>query len=80
MKRSDFEEAPVPDDEGELFHVAAYEFKQGILEIGLLNTKLVDTGLKKSEALRKAFLKHADNEDLFKHHGSYKACIVVHEK
>jgi hypothetical protein len=49
----------------DLFHVVSYELKNGILEIRTLNTDLVDSNLKTTEALVQAFLNHKDNKDLF---------------
>lgn len=49
----------------DLFHVVSYELKKGILEIRMLNTDLVGSNLKTSEALAQAFLNHKDNKDLF---------------
>ena len=48
-----------------LFHVVSYELKKGILEIRTLNTNLVGSNLKTTEALVQAFLSHKDNKDLF---------------
>ena len=49
----------------DLFHVVSYELKNGILEIRTLNTDLVGSNLKTSEALAQAFLNLKDNKDLF---------------
>ena len=73
------EEAPVPDDEDELFHVAAYDLKQGILEVSLLNSKLVNAQLEDAVALRKSFMEHLDDATLFKPHQRYRRCAGEHE-
>jgi hypothetical protein len=59
------EDGPLDNNEKDLFHVASYEFKQGLLEVKLLNTDLVDDDLKDAGALRKAFLENIDNKELF---------------
>jgi hypothetical protein len=49
----------------DLFYVVSYELKKGILEIRALNTDLVGSNLKTTEALVKTFLNHKNNKDLF---------------
>jgi len=56
----------------DLFHVVSYELKKGILEIRTLNTDLVSSNLKTSEALVQAFLNHKDNKDLFTNSARFK--------
>ena len=51
--------------EKELFHVVSFRLLDRKLEIKMLNTELVDDDLKDSDKLKKAFLKHKDNKDLF---------------
>ncbi len=48
-----------------IFAVVSYALANGELEIKFLNMDLVDNELKDSEALRKSFLKHKGNKDLF---------------
>lgn len=66
------EDGSLDKDEEDLFHVASYEIKKGILEVKTLNTDVVDDELKDSEALRKAFLKNTKNKDLFEDPGKFK--------
>ena len=56
---------PVDRQQKDLFHVAAYESVNGELIIRTLNSDLVGDGLKDTEALEKAFLKHKDSRELF---------------
>ena len=59
-----------------LFHVASYQLTDGKLIIKLLNTDLVENAsvaeYPDSEALRKAFLKHKNNKELFTDPGSFR--------
>jgi hypothetical protein len=48
-----------------IFMVVSYALANGELTIKELNKDLVDNELKDSEALRKSFLKHKGNKDLF---------------
>ena len=48
-------EGPVPPDEKELFNVASYALVDGQLVVKTLNTDLVGSKLKGSEALKKDF-------------------------
>jgi hypothetical protein len=73
------EEAPIESDEKELFHIASYDFKNGFLEISLLNTDLVDKHLKDTDTLRKAFLENKNNKELFRNQNRYRSCVVVHK-
>ncbi len=66
------QDGPPPKDEKKLFLVVSYVLAKGELEVKLLNTKLVSNGLKDSEALRKAFLKHQGNKDLFIEPGKFR--------
>ena len=69
-----------PDHEKKnLFHVAKYEFKQGFLDVRLINTDIVKNDLKKADSLRKAFLENIGHKELFEEPCRFKACIVVHE-
>jgi hypothetical protein len=52
-------------NEWPIFDVVSYALANGELTIKILNTDLVDNELKDSEALRKSFLKHKGNKDLF---------------
>lgn len=65
-------DGPPEKDERELYHVVSYVLADGILEVKLLNTDLVDDDLKNSEALREAFLKHQDDKDLFTNPGRFR--------
>ncbi len=58
-------DGPPNEKEKNLFHVAAYEIKAGMLEVRLLNSDVVDDDLKDAAALRKAFLENIGNKDLF---------------
>gem|GEM_PF-427891 len=49
----------------DLFHVVSYKLRKGILEIRTLNSDLVDSNLKTTEALVQAFLNHKNKKDLF---------------
>ena len=55
-----------------LFHVASYQLKDGKLTIRFLNTNLVEEDLENSDALRKAFLKHKNNKELFTNPGGFR--------
>ena len=66
------QDGPPDKDDKELFHVVSYVLAKGELEIKVLNTDLVSHRLKNSEALRKAFLKHQDNKDLFRDPGKFR--------
>lgn len=72
-------DSPVDPDEAERFQVASYAFQKGLLEVRLLNPKVVDHDLKDSEDLREAFLKNVDNPNLFADPMKFKSCIVVRE-
>ncbi|OGP53442.1 MAG: hypothetical protein A2Y65_07055 [Deltaproteobacteria bacterium RBG_13_52_11] len=65
-------EGNLDKDNKELFHVVSYQLSNGELIIKILNTNLVDDGLKDSEALKKAFLKHKDDKNLFKDPGRFR--------
>ena len=56
---------PPKDNETALFHVFSYRLTDGQLVIKTINTDLVDDDLKGTEALKRSFLKHKDNTDLF---------------
>ena len=66
------DDGPLQNDEKDLFLVASYRLTGGKLEIKTLNTDLVDKDLKTTDGLRKAFLKHEDNKDLFKDPGFFR--------
>ena len=63
---------PLDKDQKALFHVASYQLVNGELEIKTLNTDLVDGDLKDAEALKSAFLKYRDNQELFTNPGRFK--------
>lgn len=65
-------DGPPKKDEKDLFHVVSYQLANAELEIALLNTDLVDDGLKTTEALRQSFLKHKGNKELFTNPGRFK--------
>ncbi len=65
-------EGPIPQEEKKRYAVMSYELADGILEINILNNELVDGKLKSSEALRKVFLEHQDDEDLFIDPGRFR--------
>ena len=73
-------EGPIPQDEKQRYHVMTYELADGILEVKLLNTELVDGELKSSEALRKAFLEHQDHQDLFNDPGRFRRVEISSEE
>ena len=60
------DDGPLQKDEKSLFLVASYRLIDDQLEIKLLNSDLVDDSLKTTDGLRKAFLQHKENKDLFK--------------
>jgi hypothetical protein len=66
------EDGPLRRDEKDIFHVASYVVEDGELHVRMLNTDLVSDELKESEALRKAFLKHKDNKNLFANPGKFR--------
>jgi hypothetical protein len=65
-------EGNLDKDNKELFQVVSYQLSNSELIIKTLNTNLVDDDLKDSEALKKAFLKHKDDKDLFKDPGKFR--------
>ena len=66
------EEGSLAKDNKELFQVVSYQLSHGELIIQTLNTDLVEDDLKSSEALKKAFLKHKDDKDLFRDPGRFR--------
>ncbi len=66
-------------NEWPIFDVMSYALANGELTIKELNKDLVDNELKGSEALRKSFLKHKDNKDLFIQPGKFRR-IEDHNK
>ena len=58
-------DGPVESDEKALYHVAAYSITNGVLEVRMLNTNVVDHDLKTTEDLQKAFLENINNKELF---------------
>ena len=56
---------PPKQETKELYHVVSYKLADGKLEIKKLNTDLVDDDLKTTEELKKIFLKHSKNKNLF---------------
>ena len=65
-------DGPPKKDEKKLFHAVSYRLTDSGLEIRTLNTELVEADLKTTEELRKAFLKHKGNKDLFKDPGVFR--------
>jgi hypothetical protein len=65
-------DGPPEKDETKLFYAVSYELTEGELQIKTLNTDLVKDDLKTTEELRKAFLTHKDNKDLFKDLGVFR--------
>ena len=63
---------PLPKDEKDLFHVGSYQLANGVLEIKLLNTDLVNHDLKTTEALEQSFLKHKRSKNLFTNPGRFR--------
>lgn len=60
------------EDEEDLFQVAAYTLNEGMLEVRLLNSDLVDNDLKTQEALRSAFIENTGRPDLFDNPGRFR--------
>ncbi len=54
------------------YQVVSYEVSKGELEIKILNTELVDKSLGDSLGIKRAFLKHKGNNDLFRHLGKFR--------
>lgn len=65
-------EGNLDKDNKKLFHVVSYQLSNGELIIKTLNTDLVDDDVKDSEALKKAFLKHRGDKDLFRDPGKFR--------
>lgn len=65
-------EEAIGSNEDDRYHVASYKIVDGLLHIGVLNSKLVDDELSDSESLRKAFVKHKDNPELFNDPGVFR--------
>ncbi len=66
------EDGNLDRDNRELFQVVSYYLSHGELIIRTLSTDLVDDDLKTSESLKKAFLKHKDDPDLFRDPGRFR--------
>ena len=49
-----------------LFHVVSYQLTDGRIDIKTLNTDLIDDELKTTEQLKKTFLKHKNNKNIFR--------------
>ena len=49
----------------EIYHVASFTITNEIMEVRLLNPKVVSTDLKTSEKLRKAFQENINHQELF---------------
>ena len=60
------------DDYDDRYHVAAYKMVGELLEIRTLNSDLINADLADSESLRKEFIKHKDNPELFNDPGKFK--------
>ena len=58
-------DGPSDQDEKSLFTVVSYQLTNGELEVKTLKTGLLNRDLNGSESLKKDFLKHKDNKDLF---------------
>jgi hypothetical protein len=65
-------EGHLDKDDTTLFQVVSYQLFNGELIIKTLNTDLVRNDLKDSEALKKAFLKHKGDKDLFRDPGKFR--------
>jgi hypothetical protein len=65
-------EEAVTDDEDDRYVVASYKIVEGLLEIRTLNTELVKDDLPDSESLKKAFIEHKDNPELFNDPGLFR--------
>jgi len=63
---------PIEEGEEDVYIVASYSLGNGELEIKILNEKLVDDELSGSAAIREAFLKNKDAEDLFTDPGKFR--------
>jgi hypothetical protein len=66
------QKGPLEPKEKDQFLVASYVISDDILEISLLNTELVDDDIKNPESLRKAFLEHKNDKNLFVEPGRFK--------
>lgn len=66
------EEGNLDKDNKELFQVVSYQLSHGDLIIKTLNSSLVGDDLRDSEALKKAFLKHKNDKDLFQDPGRFR--------
>jgi hypothetical protein len=66
------EDGPLKRDKKDIFHVASYLVENGELHVKMLNTELVSDELTESEALKKAFLKHKDDKNLFANPGRFR--------
>jgi len=62
----------ISSDEDDRYQVASYKLVDGLLHIGVLNSDLVDDELPDSESLRKAFIEHKDNPELFNDPGIFR--------
>lgn len=56
---------PLGDDEDDVFHVAAFQLNEGILEVSLLSTKVISKNLVTSDELKQAILGNIENKELF---------------
>ena len=65
-------DGPPKKDEKDIFHVVSYQLTNDELAITLLNTDVVNDGLKTTEALRQSFLNHKGDKDLFTNPGRFK--------
>ncbi len=62
----------VIDEEDRKYQVISYKRDQDKLAVRVLNTDLVDPELTDSAELRKAFLEHKDNAELFRDPGMFR--------
>lgn len=63
---------PIESAEEDIYIVVSYSILDGDLEIKILNTDLVDDDLSGSVAIREAFLKNRDADDLFVEPGRFR--------
>jgi len=75
LKALGTDEGPVPPSEKELFQVVSYRMSKGHLIVKTLNADLITNKLKGSDELKKAFLNHQDNENLFSDPSRFKKIL-----
>ena len=62
----------LPEKDSAPFYAVSYQLSDDGLTVRTLNLDLVEEEVKGSEALRKAFLEHKDDPDLFRDPGRFK--------